>query len=269
MDYSWRNLKNIYEHLLKLGMLSPPEDLIACWLLFGSKPKISSFLELGSYIGGGVAAFNEALHETGHSNVNFVGVDHLSFIGAKSAGRSGAWYTDHFNRCLTINEIDELEKLNGVREAEQWIVKRANALTNQHLNLQCLLSESDLSSNLKFDIIHHDYGDGVEENLKTINTCLPLLNDDGVYIVDDWCTGAPLRTWATIIAQQQGLLYPFMWGKNKVFFAKSAARGQELVNRIRANPECNQRLFKPMLGSDYFGKDYVTIRMHWQAMQWA
>lgn len=268
MDYSWRNLKNIYEHLLKLGMLSPPEDIIGCWLLFGSLPKVSNFLELGSYIGGGVAAFNEALYETGHTNVDFVGVDHLSFIGAKIQGRSGAWYTDHFRRCLTAEEMDQLEKLKQPQEAAEWIIQRTARLTNKQLNLTCVLSESELDSNQRFDIIHHDYGDGVEENLTTMRRCVPLLSDDGVYIVDDWCTGAPLRTWATVLAQQENLLFPFMWCKNKVFFAKSADAGQAMLRKILANPECNRLLFKPMPGSNYFGQDYMTIRMHWQAMQW-
>jgi hypothetical protein len=269
MDYSWRNLKNIYEHLLKLGMLSPPEDIIGSWMLFGSLPKINNFLELGSYIGGGVAAFNEALYETGHTDVNFVGVDHLEFIGAKTQGRSGAWYTDHFNRCLTPEEINQLGKLVAPEEAAQWIIERTNRLTNKQLNLTCLLSESELGSEQRFDIIHHDYGDGVEENLTTMRRCVPLLSNNGVYIVDDWCTGAPLRTWATVLAQQENLLFPFMWCKNKVFFAKSSDAAQDIVKKILSNPNCNRLLFKPMRGSDYFGKDYVTIRMHWQAMQWA
>lgn len=250
-------------------MLSPPEDLIACWMLFKSKTNIKQFLELGSYIGGGVAAFNEALYETNHCGVKFVGVDHLAFIGAKTQGRNGAWYTDHFNRCLTANEIYQLEQLSNALDAQNWIIERTQRLTDKNLNLKCLLSESELDQTLKFDIIHHDYGDSVEENLATINTCIPLLNDDGVYIVDDWCTGAPLRTWATVVAQQQGLLFPILWGKNKVFFAKSAEAAQNQVNKILSNPECNRLLFKPMPGSNYFGKGYVTIRMHWQAMQWA
>jgi predicted acylesterase/phospholipase RssA len=52
-------------------MLSPPEDVIASWLLFGSEPRIENFLELGSYLGGGVGIFNQALAETGHTNVKF------------------------------------------------------------------------------------------------------------------------------------------------------------------------------------------------------
>ena len=250
-------------------MLSPPEDVIACWLLFGSTPKIESFLELGSYIGGGVGIFNQALNETGHTNVRFTGVDHLSFIGAKAANTSGAWYSDHFNRCLTKEEIDSLTALSSPAEMGIWISTRCKQLTGNTVNLECLLTESEITSS--YDVIHHDYGDSVEENLNTMRRCLPKLKDNGVYIVDDWCTGAPLRTWATVLAQQEGLLYPIMWGKNKVFFAKSASMAQEYTKRIFANPEYNGKLFKPMPGSSYFapGTGYTTIRMHWQAMQWS
>ncbi len=264
MDYSWRNLNNIYQHVLKLGMLSPPEDVIACWLLFSSKPKIETFLELGSYIGGGLGIFNEALCETGHSNVHFTGVDHLDFIGATT---TGAWYTDHFKKCLTDEEVLALSKINGVNEAEDWIRERTARLTGLDLNVTCLKNEQEVTG--QFDIIHHDYGDGVNENLSTIKTAIPLLKDDGIYIVDDWCTGAPLRTWATVIAQQEGLLFPVMWGKNKVFFAKNKQQAQHIVNLILANPNCNRKLFRPMPGSDFFGDYYKTIRMHWQAMQWS
>jgi hypothetical protein len=264
MDYSWRNLNNIYQHVLKLGMLSPPEDVIASWLVFGSIPKINKFLELGSYIGGGIGIFNEALYETGHTNVSFTGVDHLDFIGTTT---TGAWYSDHFNKCLSADEILTLSQITTAIEAEQWIKERTLRLTGHTLDIKCYRTEEEVLG--KFDVIHHDYGDSVSENLQTIRSCLPLLNDDGIYIVDDWCTGAPLRTWATIIAQQEGLLFPVMWGKNKVFFAKSKEQAQRIVNLILANPNSNRKLFRPMPGSDFFGDHYKTIRMHWQAMQWS
>ncbi len=273
MDYSWRNLNNIYQHVLKLGMLSPPEDVIACWLVFGSKEKIKNFLELGSYIGGGIAVFNEALDETGHANTAFTGVDHLDFIGAKSQGLSGAWYSDHFQRCLTLEELAQLQQLNSPDDAAHWISQRGQRLTGKAIDVKCVMKETDIP-NICYDIIHHDYGDSVKENITTIERCLELLDDQGIYIVDDWCTGAPLRTWSTVIAQQAGLIHPVLWGKNKVFFAKTKETAQELVDRILANPECNPKLFKVMPGSEFFGSNYLpsnyrTIRMHWQAMQWS
>jgi hypothetical protein len=268
MDYSWKNLNNIYQHVLKLGMLSPPEDVIASWLVFKNKRNIANFLELGSYLGGGVAIFNEVLAVTGHSNVKFLGVDHLDFIGAKEQGRAGAWYTDHFNRCLTPEEILELESLNSASEAALWISKRGERLTGKAVQLECVLEETAIPVQV-FDIIHHDYGDSVEENLATIKHCLPMLADDGLYIVDDWCTGAPLRTYATMLACQEQQLWPVLWGKNKVFFAKTQLYAQEIIKRIYfQDPTTNKRLFKLMPGSGYFGTDYKTIRMHWQAMQW-
>ena len=249
-------------------MLSPPEDVIACWLLFGSLPKIDKFLELGSYIGGGLAIFNQALVETGHLGVKFTGVDHLDFIGAKTAGKSGAWYTDHFNKCLTQDEILDLGKIETASEAQGWIANRTQRLTGNVLDLTCFKQEAELN-NTEYDIIHHDYGDSVKDNLNTIRNCLPKLAINGLYIVDDWNTGAPFRTWSTVIAQQEGLLFPVMWGRNKVVFAKSAEVAQRTVDLILSNPECNPKLFKPMPGSDYFGNNYRTIRMHWQAMQWS
>ena len=267
MDYSWKNLNNIYQHVLRVGMLSPPEDVIACWLAFASHTGIKNFLELGSYIGGGLGVFNEALIQTGHNGVEFTGVDHLDFIGAKSQGISGAWYTDHFNRCLSTQEISELQPLTSADLAAAWISARCQRLTGHALKLKCVLTERDIPD-IKYDVIHHDYGDSVEDNLSTIKNCIPMLSDGGIYIIDDWCTGAPLRTWASVIAQQQQLLFPVMWGKNKVLFARSADSAQQLVRAILANPACNQRLFKVMPGSDHFGSRYQTIRMHWQAMQW-
>jgi hypothetical protein len=267
MDYSWRNLNNIYQHVLKLGMLSPPEDVIASWLIFGSLPKVDKFLELGSYIGGGLAIFNEALHETGHNSVKFTGVDHLEFIGAKSQGKSGAWYSDHFSKCLTDAEVAGLAVLETGVGAQEWIKERAERLTGKALDLVCYKNLKNVTN--KFDIVHHDYGDSVAENLETICTATARLNDDGIYIIDDWCTGAPLRTWASVLAQQQGLLYPILWGRNKVFFAKNLATAESTVQAILANPEFNPQLFKLMPGSDFFGSDYKTIRMHWQAMQWS
>lgn len=245
-------------------MLSPPEDVIACWLLFSSQLKIETFLELGSYIGGGLGVFNEVLHETGHTDVQFTGVDHLDFIGATT---TGAWYSDHFKKCLTEDEVLALSKISTATEAGQWIKERTARLTGLNINVTCVKTEQEVSG--KFDIIHHDYGDGVDENLSTIKTAIPLLKDNGIYVVDDWCTGAPLRTWATVIAQQQGLLFPVMWGKNKVFFAKNKQHAQRTVDMILSSPDCNQKLFKLMGGSNYFGERYRTIRMHWQAMQWS
>jgi len=267
VDYSWRNLNNIYQHVLKLGMLSPPEDVIANWLVFGSLPKVDKFLELGSYIGGGLAIFNEALDETGHNSVKFTGVDHLEFIGAKSQGKSGAWYSDHFSKCLTETEIANLAKIETAEGAQEWIKERTQRLTGKELDLVCYKTIDQVPFG-QFDIIHHDYGDGVYDNLETIRIATRKLKDSGIYIIDDWCTGAPLRTWASIMAQQQGLLYPILWGKNKVFFAKNSATAQAIVKTILDNPECNQQLFKLMPGSDFFGSGYKTIRMHWQAMQW-
>lgn len=268
MDYSYNNIKNIYEQVLKAGMLSPPEDVIGCWLLFDSLPKIDRFLELGSYIGGGLTVFNQLLKETRHQPVQFTGVDHLSVIGARAKQANGAWYTDHFSRCLSTDELQSLSQVQTPNEMTDWIKQRCWHISQLDIDLESLVSEADLGSTV-YNIIHHDYGDSVEENLTTMQRCIPLLSDSGVYIVDDWCTGAPLRTWATFVVQQQGLLFPFMWGKNKVFFAKSAAVGQSIVKRILANPNCNQRLFKTMPGSEYFGKNYTTIRMHWQAIQWS
>jgi hypothetical protein len=268
MDYSYKNVKGIYEHVLKLGMLSPPEDVIAAWMVFKNTDQIDSMLELGSYLGGGLGVFNQLLTATGHPGVKFTGVDSLEFIGAGARGRKGAWYTDHFNRCLSEQERVSLAALNTAPEASAWIQERTMRLTDTAIDLTCVLDEKDLD-NQQYDVIHHDYGDSVEENLTTIRHCVPKLKDDGIYIVDDWCTGAPLRTVATVIAVQEKLLYPILWGKNKVFYAKNPNRAQELVSAMLRDPDSNPRLFKVMPGSDYFGADYRTIRMHWQAIQWA
>lgn len=268
MDYSYKNVKGIYEHVLKLGMLSPPEDVIAAWMVFKNIEQVDHMLELGSYLGGGLGMFNQLLTATGHANVKFTGVDSLEFIGAKARQSRGAWYTDHFNRCLSESERTSLTGLNTPQEATAWIQERTLRLTDTPIDLVCVLGEQELNDQ-QYDIIHHDYGDSVEENLATIRHCVPKLKDDGIYIVDDWCTGAPLRTVATVIAVQEKLLYPVLWGKNKVFYAKNLDRAQEIVSAMFRDPDNNPRLFKGMPGSDYFGADYRTIRMHWQAIQWA
>ncbi len=268
MDYSYKNIREIYSHILKLGMLSPPEDVIATWTVFKNVSNITNMLELGSYLGGGLGIFNQLLHQAGHNGVQFVGVDHLDFIGAGARNRPGAWYTDHFNKCLSPEEQTTLKNLNTADEAANWIKERTLRLTGTPINLVCVKTEKELSDQ-QYDVIHHDYGDGVDENLRTIRHCLPKLKDTGIYIVDDWCTGAPLRTVATVIAQQEGLLHPFLWAKNKVFYAKNPARAQELVNAILKDPDNNPKLFKGMPGSEYFGSNYKTIRMHWQAIQWS
>lgn len=268
MDYSYNNVKSIYEHVLKLGMLSPPEDIIAAGLLFKNINSVEYVLELGSYLGGGLGVFNQLLTETGHPTVKFTGVDSLEFIGAQARQSSGAWYTDHFKRCLSHSEQISLADLNTAAEATKWIQERILRLTDVPIDLRCVLHESELDNQL-YDVVHHDYGDSVEENLATMHHCVPRLKDTGIYIVDDWCTGAPLRTVATVIAQQQGLLFPILWGKNKVFYAKTAARAQQVVAAIQRDPTNNSRLFKGMPGSDYFGPGYKSIRMHWQAIQWS
>lgn len=271
MDYSYKNVKGIYEHVLKLGMLSPPEDVIAAWMVFKNINRVSSMLELGSYLGGGLGMFNQLLTATGHANVKFTGVDSLEFIvaGAKGARQSkGAWYTDHFNQCLSDSERTSLAGLNTPQEATAWIQERTLRLTDTAIDLACVLGEQELNDQ-QYDIIHHDYGDSVEENLATIRHCVPRLKDTGIYIVDDWCTGAPLRTIATVVAQQQGLLFPVLWGKNKVFYAKNLERAQQVVSAMLLDPENNRKLFKRMPGSDYFGAGYKSIRMHWQTIQWS
>lgn len=268
MDYSYKNIKQIQEQVLKLGMLSPPDDVIACWLVFKNLQTITSMLELGSYLGGGLGIFNQVLKETGHSNVRFLGVDHLDFIGAAARNRPGAWYTDHFNKCLSQEERDSLHQLNTAQEAANWITERTLRLTGTAITLDCVKTEEEIGSK-QFNIIHHDYGDSVHENLETIRLCVPKLTDDGIYIIDDWCTGAPFRTIATVIAQQEKLLYPVLWAKNKVFYAKSQEVSQQLVQSILKDPENNPKLFKVMPGSEYFGTGYKSIRMHWQAIQWS
>ena len=268
MDYSYNNVNGIYQHVLKLGMLSPPEDIIAAWMVFKNIDRIDSMLELGSYLGGGLGMFNQLLTSTGHANVKFTGVDSLEFIGARARQGKGAWYTDHFNRCLDESERASLAALDTPNEATVWIQERILRLTDTPIDLVCVLGEQELNDQ-QYDIIHHDYGDSVEENLTTIRHCMPKLKDDGIYIVDDWCTGAPLRTVATVIAVQEKLLYPVLWGKNKVFYAKNLDRAQELVSAMLRDPDNNPKLFKGMPGSDYFGANYRTIRMHWQAIQWS
>lgn len=268
MDYSYNNVKGIYEHVLKLGMLSPPEDVIAAWMVFKNMEPVESMLELGSYLGGGLGVFNQLLTATGHANVKFTGVDSLEFIGAGARQSRGAWYTDHFNRCLSEAERASLSSLNTPQEAAEWIQERTLRLTDTAINLKCVLDEQDLDHQ-QYDIIHHDYGDSVEENLATIRHCVPKLKDTGIYIVDDWCTGAPLRTVATVVAVQEKLLYPVLWGKNKVFYARNPERAQQVVSAMLRDPENNPKLFKSMPGSNYFGENYKSIRMHWQAIQWA
>ena len=268
MDYSYKNVKGIYEHVLKLGMLSPPEDIIAAWMVFKNIEQVDHMLELGSYLGGGLGMFNQLLTVTGHANVKFTGVDSLEFIGAGARQSKGAWYTDHFNRCLSDSERTSLAGLNTPQEATAWIQERTLRLTGVDINLVSVLNEMELDDR-QYDIIHHDYGDSVEENLNTIRHCVYKLKDSGIYIVDDWCTGAPLRTVATVIAQQEGLLFPILWGKNKVFYAKNPIRAQQVVMAMLRDPENNPKLFKGMPGSDYFGENYKSIRMQWQAIQWA
>lgn len=268
MDYSYKNVKGIYEHVLKLGMLSPPEDVIAAWMVFKNMKPVENMLELGSYLGGGLAMFNQLLTATGHANVKFTGVDSLEFIGAKARKSLGAWYTDHFKRCLSEQEQISLAGLNTAAEATEWIQERTMRLTNVPIDLRCVLNELELDDQ-QYDVIHHDYGDSVEENLATIGHCVRKLKDTGIYIVDDWCTGAPLRTVATVIAVQEKLLYPVLWGKNKVFYATNSEQAQQVVTAMLRDSENNPKLFKGMPGSDYFGTGYKSVRMHWQAIQWA
>ena len=89
---------------------------------------------------------------------------------------------------------------------------------------------------------------------------LPKLKDDGIYIVDDWDAEHVGRIYSTILAIQQGKLFPVIWGKRKAFFAKTKERAVELTTKIANSSAFDSSILRLGAKEPIFNLDYRPIQ---------
>jgi predicted O-methyltransferase YrrM len=237
-DYKSKNGKlNIVESVY--GMLSSPEDVLYFTILLDYFPQSGKFLELGSYIGGSLITINEYLQDQGKS-VTFDTVDNIAELGPFLDDPSNQF--NEAKRFCNNEEYAELLTVTTPEQATAWIKQRATRLTGKQLNLTWHTSFDTIGAD--YDMIFQDFGAGATENVAILNTVLPKLKDDGIYIIDDWDSMHIGRIYATVIAIQEGKLFPVLWGNRKAFFAKTKERATELTISIMNSPAFDQRILR-------------------------
>ena len=255
-DYTGDNNGKLNDIERIYGMLSNPCDVLYFTILLDYFPKQGKFLELGTYIGGSLITINEYLQNRGKS-VAFDTVDDIAELGR---------YLDNptiqgFNNAKRFCNDEEYNELKTITTAEQitaWIKKRSLKLTNKHLDLTWHTSFDTLGTG--YDMIFQDFGFGSEENIHILNTLLPKLNDNGIYVVDDWDAEHIGRIYSTILAIQEGKLFPVIWGKRKAFFAKTKERAIELTTKIANSLAYDTSILRLGVKEPMFNLDYETIQ---------
>ena len=244
---------NIIENVY--GMLSSPADILYFTILLDYFPQSGKFLELGSYIGGSLITINEYLQDQGKS-VSFDTVDDIAELGPYLKDPNNQF--DNARRFCSDQEYNELATITTAEQVTAWIKNRAMKLTNKQLDLTWHTSFDTLGTD--YDMIFQDFGSGATENIYILDNMLPKLKDTGIYIVDDWDSEHVGRIYSTVLAIQQGKLFPVLWGKRKAFFAKTKERAIELTDKIANSPAFDRRILRPGRVEPIFGFEYWPIQ---------
>lgn len=227
----------IYEDLLngkidritkEYGMMSGHIDIFYWSLLLDFFPNDGKVLELGTYIGGSLLFVNEHLRSQ-NKNVQFTTVDHMREIGIFLNVKSPWNSAQHI---CGIEEYESLSKVRSTDDACNFINNRSLRLTNFPINLRWF-TKLEYLDNQSYDIIFQDFGGSEAENSLILDICISKLNDNGIFIVDDYDTAHVGRVIVTMQAIREKRIFPILWGKHKVFFAKSQQYAEEYVNLIR------------------------------------
>jgi hypothetical protein len=252
--FKWNN--EVYSgYRDRYGILSTSLDLYVFELVLDTLPEVTDILELGTYIGGALIFFNDILKKN-QVNTRFTAVDDLSWT--KDIPEFP--WNNHMRRHVSRDSFASLEKIKTADDAAQWLKERCKALSSQDIDIRWMRSEDHLDDR-KYSVIFHDYGQTKEENTTTINNCLPKLHNNGIYVIDDFETAQPYRIIATIEAMQQGKLFPVVWGSKKVFFANNVEFAKTFIDRLKNNPNFDNKAFAPYADYTVSGTTYNPIRL--------
>ena len=243
-------IQNVY------GMLSSPCDVLYFTILLDYFPQQGKFLELGSYIGGSLITINDYLQDQSKT-VKFDTVDDIAEIGPYLDNPTIKGF-DGARRFCNDEEYNELRTITTPEQITAWIKKRSLKLTNKNLDLTWHTSFDTLGSG--YDVIFQDFGFGSQENIQILNAMLPKLKDDGIYVVDDWDAQHIGRVYSTILAIQEGKLFPVIWGNSKAFFAKTKERAVELTTKIKNSPAFDTSILRLGTSEPIFKLDYMPIQ---------
>ena len=255
-DYTGDNNGKLNDIERIYGMLSNPCDVLYFTILLDYFPKQGKFLELGTYIGGSLITINEYLQNQGKV-VAFDTVDDIAELGRYLDNPTIQGF-NNAERFCNDEEYNELKTITTAEQVTAWIKKRSLKLTNKHLDLTWHTSFDTLGTG--YDMIFQDFGFGSEENIHILNTVLPKLNDNGIFVVDDWDAEHIGRIYSTILAIQQGKLFPVIWGKRKAFFAKTKERAIELTTKIANSPAFDSSILRLGTEEPMFNLDYNAIQ---------
>lgn len=238
------------------GMLSNPCDVLYFTMLLDYFPQQGKFLELGSYIGGSLITINEYLQDQGKT-VKFDTVDDIAELGPYLDDPTIKGF-DNARRFCNDEEYNELKTVITAEQVTDWIKRRSLRLTNKNLDLTWHTSFDTLGTD--YDMIFQDFGSGADENIEILNVVLPKLKDDGIFIIDDWDAQHIGRIYSTILAIQQGKLFPIIWGRRKAFFAKTKERAIELTTKITNSSAFDTSILRLGKPESIFELDYYPVQ---------
>jgi predicted O-methyltransferase YrrM len=255
-DYTGNNSGKINKIEDIYGMLSNPCDILYFTILLDYFPEQGKFLELGTYIGGSLITINEYLQDQGKT-VKFDTVDDIEELGPylnnpRITGNSP------LRKFCNYEEYNELKIITTAEQVTAWIKRRALKLTNKNLDLTWHTSFNTVGTG--YDIIFQDFGFGSKECIEILNTIIPKLNDNGIIVIDDWDSEHIGRIYSTILAIQEGKLFPVIWGKRKAFFAKTKERATELTTKIANSSAFDTSILRLGEKESIFNLDYIPIQ---------
>ncbi len=239
----------------RYSILSNSLDLYAFRLVLDSLPIVEDILELGTYIGGSLIFFNKVLKQK-NINTRFTAVDHIVWANNYLDFR----WLGHARRSLDRKTFKSFQNIKTASEAAQWLQERCKQVSGEDINLRWLLTEDDLDDR-KYNVIFHDYGRTKEENIATLDKCLPKLRADGIYVIDDFETAQPYRVFAVVEAMQQEKLFPVLWGTKKAFFTKSVGFAITFTNMIKNNPNFENYIVESYDNYTSAGITYKPLRI--------
>lgn len=212
-----------YEEILNIkqnfGMLAKDRDIFYFKKFLEILPRVDNFLELGTFIGGGLLFFNSTLSSIGQK-CNFTVVDHLEEYGPNF---------NNFLNNLTPEELNEIKNITTSNQSLTFIKNRSKRLTHLDINLRWYLNVDELD-NQKYDVIFQDFNLSKDQCL---NLIVNKLNDDGIYVVDDWNSSHVQRLFLILDLINDKKLFPVLWGKDKVFLTKDKDYALSLIRKIQ------------------------------------
>jgi hypothetical protein len=215
------------------GLLENSEDTkILFKILNYLKPNLK-ILESGLFLGSWCINVNNYLK---NKSPTFYGIDDLSFIDNHELFE---WYKNFNTFFKEESKTEEFLKIKTIDDLKKYIEIKSLAYCNTVIDINS--STTFFSSDVKFDVIHHDCANGYWGNDHFYKYYCHSLNNDGILVIDNFGCDVPMRTISISKYIENKTFHIIGSGRRKLFLSRNIDQAKTIVERIKNSNDLDDK----------------------------